>query len=199
EGNFILRSDEASYLTAPFDGYISRVLVRPGDRVEQGNPLVELDRSELLLEESAAVADLTRYQRESEKARAAKTLAEMRVADSLAQQAKARLDLARYRLENAVIRAPFAGVVVEGDLRERVAAPVKQGDALYKVARIDTLYAEAEVNERDVREILGRSQGEIAFVTQPRLKYSVTVQVIEPAAVTRTEGNVFLVQLKPDR
>ena len=151
EGNFILRSDEAEYLTAPFDGYIEQVFVRGGDHVEKGGKLLALNRSELALEESAALADLTRYQRESEKARAAKSLAEMRISDALAQQAQARLDLVRFHLENAIVKSGVDGVVVEGDLRERIAAPVKQGDALFKVARLDTLYAEAEVPERDVR------------------------------------------------
>ncbi len=68
----------------------------------------------------------------------------MRIADALALQAQARLDLVQYRLENATVKAAFDGIVVEGDLRERIAAPVKQGDALFKVARLDTLYAEAE-------------------------------------------------------
>jgi len=199
EGNFILRSDEAEYLTAPFDGYIEQVFVRGGDHVTKGGQLLALNRSELLLDESAALADLTRYQRESEKSRAAKNLAEMRIADALAQQTQARLDLVRYRLENAVIKAAFDGVVVEGDLRERIAAPVKQGDALFKVAKLDTLYAEAEIPERDVKEILTSTKGEIAFVTQPKLKYPVTIQTIEPAAVTRKDGNVFLVRLKLDQ
>jgi multidrug resistance efflux pump len=198
EGNFILRSDEAEYLTAPFDGYIEQVLVRAGDHVDKGGTLLALNRSELMLEESAAVADLTRYQRESEKSRAARNLAEMRIADALALQAKARLDLVRYRLDNAVIKSAFEGVVLEGDLRERIAAPVKQGDALFKVARLDTLYAEAEIKERDVKEILGRAKGEIAFVTQPKLKYPATIEVIQPAAVTTKDGNVFLVRLKLD-
>ncbi len=64
EGNFILRSDEVAYLTAPFDGYISRVDVRPGDTVAQAASLVSLNTTELELEESAARADLNRYQRE---------------------------------------------------------------------------------------------------------------------------------------
>lgn len=196
EGNFILRSDEAEYLTAPFDGYIEQVFARAGDQIAKGGKLVVLNRSELLLDEAAALADLTRYQRESEKARAAKNLAEMRIADALAQQAQARLDLVRHRLENAVIKSAFDGVVVEGDLRERIAAPVKQGDALFKVARLDTLYAEAEVPERDVQEILNSTKGEIAFVTQPKLKYPVSIQTVEPAAVTRKEGNIFIVRLK---
>ncbi len=157
-----------------------------------------MNRSELLLDESAALADLTRYQRESEKARAARSLAEMRIADALAQQAQARLDLVRYRLENAVIKSAFDGVVVEGDLRERIASPVKQGDALYKVARLDSLYAEADVPERDVKEILGKAKGEIAFVTQPKSKYPVTIETVQPAAMTKKDGNVFLVRLRLD-
>jgi hypothetical protein len=85
--------------------------------------------------------------------------------------------------------------VVEGDLRERISAPVKQGDALYKVARTETLYAEAEVNERDVHEILSRSSGEIAFVSQPKLKYKVRIVRVEPAALPKKDVNVFLVRL----
>jgi hypothetical protein len=198
EGNFILRSDESEFLTAPFDGYIDQVFVRAGDRVARGQPLVSLDRSELLLDQSGALADFARYQRESEKARAAGNIADMRIDDALAQQAQARLDLVHYRLDNATIKSAFDGIVVEGDLRERIASPVKQGDALFKVARIDTLYAEAEIGERDVKEILGKTKGEIAFVTQPKMKYPVTIQIVEPAAVTKKDGNVFLVRLTLD-
>jgi len=198
EGNFTLRSDEVAYLTAPFDGYIGKVFVRSGDAVASGGPLLSLDTAELELEESAALADLHRYEREAEKARAAKALAEMRIAQAMAEQAKARYDLVRYRLDQAMIKSPFVGVVVEGDLRERLGAPVKQGDALFKVARTETLYVEAEINERDVHEILGRASGEIAFVSQPKLKFPIRITTIEPAAVPKSGANVFLVRCAVD-
>lgn len=194
EGNFTLRSDEVAYLTAPFDGYIGQVFVRSGDAVVIGGKLLSLDTAELELEESAAVADLHRYEREAEKARAAKSLAEMRIAQAMAEQAKARHDLVLYRLEQATVKSPFVGVVVEGDLRERLGAPVKQGDALFKVARTETLYVEAEINERDVHEILGKTAGEIAFVSQPKLKFPIRITTIEPAAVPKSGANVFLVR-----
>ncbi|MDB6023605.1 MAG: putative Membrane-fusion protein-like protein, partial [Pedosphaera sp.] len=120
QGNFVLRSDEMAYVTAPFDGFIDTVMARPGDALTAGSPLLKLKTAELELEESFALADLNRYQRESEKARAAKSLAEMRISEAMADQAKARLDLARYRLDQAAIRCPFPGVVIEGDLRERL-------------------------------------------------------------------------------
>ncbi|MFT4587863.1 MAG: multidrug resistance efflux pump [Candidatus Binatia bacterium] len=194
EANFILRSDEVSFLTAPFDGYIDEALARPGDLVSAGQILLKLNTKDLLLEEAAAIADLNRYRRESEKARAQNGLADMRIADALADQAQARLDLAQYRLMQADIKAAFDGIVVEGDLEERIGAPVKQGDALFRLAHIDKLYVEAEVTEEDLHEILEKKTGEIAFVSRPNLKFPVNIAQIEPAAASRQSGNVFLVR-----
>jgi multidrug resistance efflux pump len=194
EGSFVLKSDDVSFRTAPFDGYIERVFVRPGDAVKAGDKLLQLATKELELEQSDALASLGRFQREAEKARATNALADMRVALAMADQAQARLALVRHRLAEATLKAPFDGMVVEGDLRERLAAPVKQGDALLKIARIEKLYVEAAVPERDAHDLPGRSRGEVAFVSQPKLKFPIRVVKLEPAAFPRAEGNVFLVR-----
>lgn len=194
EGNFVVKSNDVSYRTAPFDGYIERVFVRPGDTVKPGTPLLKLVTRELELEELAADADVVRFRREIEKARATNDLAGMRVAMALADQSKARLDLVRLRLAEATLKAPFEGVVIEGDLRDRLAAPVKQGDMLLRIARLENLYVEAEIKERDVHEVLRKQKGEIAFVSQPKLTFPVRVEKLEPAAFPRSEGNVFLLR-----
>ncbi len=203
EGNFVVRSDEVAYLTAPFDGFIRSVHVRPGDVVKAGATLLALDTADLELEEAAALAELNRFLREAERARAdaengrsatPPSLAEMRIALAQADQAKARLDLVRYRLSQAQLKSPMDGVVAEGDQRQRIGAPVKQGESLLKTARIDTQYVEAEIHERDVHEILNKSTGEIAFVAQPKLKFPVRVVRIEPAAAAKEGQNVFIVR-----
>jgi len=198
EGTFILRAEAVGYITAPFDGYIEKVSARPGDHLTAGAEVVSLNRAELLLEQSNAAADLGRYEREMEKARANKQLAEMRIAEALMAQSRAKLDLIAHRLDTAVLRSPFEGVIVEGDLRERIASPVKTGEAMYKIARLDGLYVEAEVNERDVREILNSKRAEFAFVSQPKQTFTATIATIEPAALAKKDQNVFLVRLKPE-
>lgn len=198
EGNFILRSEEIANLTAPFDGYISSVEVRPGDEVPRDHVLLRLNTIDLELEEASAAADQARYLREAEKARATGLLADMRIAFALADQAKARLDLIRYRLTQARIKSPFDGVVIEGDLRERIGAPVKQGEPLFRVARLQPMYVEAEIHERDVRHILDKPNGEIAFVARPKQKFKVRVAQVEPAAVVKEKQNVFLVRCVPE-
>ncbi len=196
-GNFILRSDQAEFLTAPFDGYIREVYVRAGDPVVRGQPLVMLNQDELLLDQAAAAADVSRYERQAEKDRAADDMAQMRIDQAQARQAQAQLDLVHFRLDHSVLRAGLDGVVIEGDLRERIGSPVKQGDALLRVTRLDTLYAQAEIPESDIHEIAIGASGQIAFVTLPKTRFPVSIRTVEPAAVPQKDGSVFLVRLEP--
>ena len=174
EAPFILRTENVAILTAPFNGYIEEVPREIGDDVQSGGLLLKLDTKNLLLEEASALADQERYTREAEKARAGKALAEMRIAEAQAEQAHVRLEMVRYKLSQAEVKSPFTGVIVEGDLRKHIGAPVKQGDPLFKVARTDQMYVECNVKEYDIHEVRGDATGEIAFLSKPRLKFPIT-------------------------
>ena len=190
----ILRTDDVSFLTAPFDGYIEQVNVRVGDELAEGDTLLVMDQSDLFLEEAALAAEKNRYQREFEKSRADQALADMRIGEALHEQAAARLDLVRHRLSQAVIRAPSAAIVVEGDQMERVGSPVSQGDILFRLARTDRIYAELEVDEAEIHHVNLSLDGEISLASQPEETFVIKVIRIEPSAVVKEEGNVFLVR-----
>jgi multidrug efflux pump subunit AcrA (membrane-fusion protein) len=192
--NFIMRAEALLHLPAPFDGYLGAVNVRPGDLVHAGDLLLSLDRSDLLVERAAARAERQRYASEAERAEADQKLADLRAARAAQAQAEARLELIEYRLARAEMRAPFDGVVVDGDLRERFGAPVRSGDVLMKVSRLEGLYVEMRVPERDVDLIAGSKQSQIAFTTRPEDTFAVEVERIEPAAQVEREGNVFVVR-----
>ena len=196
EAPFILHTDDLAYIPAPFDGYIDDVHIQVGDPVGENEQLLTLDSRELLLEESSAIADRTRYAREAKKSSAREDLAEMRIAQALKVQTEARLDLIRYHLANAELRSPFSGVVVEGELKELLGAPVRKGDVLFKVAKIENMYAILDIDEKDIHEITLNQTGELAFVSRPELKFPIEVSLVEPVALTKEEGNVFPVQCK---
>jgi multidrug efflux pump subunit AcrA (membrane-fusion protein) len=189
----ILRTDDIAYLTAPFDGHIDRVLVRVGDEVEEGEELLSLDQTELLLWEAELIAEKNRYSSEFEKARAAGSPADMRITQALYDQSAARHELVRYQLGRSVVKAPFSGIIVEGDLKERVGSPVRQGDMLFKLARIERLYAELKVSENDIHQIAQTLEGEIALASRPEEVYRIEVFRMEPIAVPEEKGNVFVV------
>jgi multidrug efflux pump subunit AcrA (membrane-fusion protein) len=190
----VLRTDDLTHLTAPFDGHIEKVLARVGDSVAEGQELVTLDKTDLLLQEAELTAEQSRYEREYDKARGSSALADMRIAEAQRAQVAARLGLVRYQLDRAVIRAPFAGVIVEGDLIERIGSPVRQGELLLKIGRTENLYAELEVNEADIGQISGPLTGELALASRPQDKYRIRVTQVQPVAVAKEKKNVFVVK-----
>jgi multidrug efflux pump subunit AcrA (membrane-fusion protein) len=192
EASFSLRTLEAGFVSAPFDGYIEEVKVEVGDKVEKGSVLATLDTRDVLLQEAAAMADRVRFQREIDKARGADKIAEASIAEAQAEQAEAKLELVRFHRSQAGLLAPFAGAVIEGDLRKRIGAPVKQGDVMFKIARTDRLYVECAVHERDVHELRNGARGHIAFASLPKLTFPVRIVRVEPAALARENANVVL-------
>ncbi|MCG8553094.1 MAG: efflux RND transporter periplasmic adaptor subunit [Desulfobacterales bacterium] len=194
EAPFVIQTDSVAYLPASFDGYIDQVKVDIGDIVNQGDIMLTLDTRELLLEESNAVANQVRYDREAQKARASNYLSEMKISQALSAQARAQLKIVRYHLKNAQVRAPFAGVVVEGDLEKMLGAPVRKGDVLFKLAKLDKTYVELDVDEKDIHHIRENAPGRIAFISQPKFKYDIAVTRVDPVAVSKEEGNKFIVR-----
>ncbi|ANT65944.1 efflux transporter, RND family, MFP subunit [Prosthecochloris sp. CIB 2401] len=188
---FILRTEDLAFLSVPFDGYIDEAYHKPGDLVMKGQHLLELDTREFRLEEAQALADYQRYLREQEKSMSQNRLADMRVAEALKKQARSRLELIRYKLEQAELKAPFNGIVVEGDLERLLGAPVRKGDILLKVARLEDLYVEMNVSERDIHEFSELQEGNIAFLGRPGEKIRMVVERIEPMAVVEKDGNIF--------
>ena len=79
-------------------------------------------------------------------------------------------------------------------MKKRIGAPVKQGDALFKVARTDRMYVECNVKENDIHEVHSEVAGEFAFASQPRLRFPMQLERIEPVAQVKEKDNIFIVR-----
>lgn len=152
-------------------GTVRQLYVDFNDKVEKGQPLLELDnallaaqarQSEANLANAKAALELATAQEARQKALLAQEYisrqeydqAQQALKSARAQQAlaQAQLDKDRVNLGNAVIRSPVSGVVVDRvvDLGQTVAASF-QTPTLIKIAqdlsemRIDTSFAEADI------------------------------------------------------
>jgi multidrug resistance efflux pump len=201
EGNFILRSDKVSNLTAPIEGYIKEVLAEPGQQVKIGDVLLRLNTDSLKVEETAAVAELERYATEEAKSRAANNVAEMQIAGTLTRQAAAKLEIVRFRLAQSEIKSSMNGVILEGDLKEHLDAPVKQGDPLFRIAELSGYSVDIQLDERDAQEVTDGAVGECAFLSRPEENLPLKVDLVLPSAVEKEGVNLFAARAhiqKPD-
>ncbi|TVP79018.1 MAG: HlyD family efflux transporter periplasmic adaptor subunit [Puniceicoccaceae bacterium] len=193
---FIIRPDSLAHLPAPYEGFIAQAGVRPGDLVVNGQTLLALDDRDLTIQRAETMAEIRRHRANAELAEAEGNLAELRVSRAQQSQAEARLDFLEYQLGRSEVKAPFDGVVVQGDLRERIGAPVQQGEVLLQVSKLDGLYVEIRLPERDIDLIGQHRSGLIVFSSRPDLQFPVEVEMISPAATPEGEGNMFILRAR---
>src|SRR3954467_2161874 len=62
--------------------------------------------------------------------------------------AVAQADLLEYRIKRAEVRSPYNGVILSGDVEDKVNAPVKEGHLLMEVGPISDLKVKLDVAER---------------------------------------------------
>jgi hypothetical protein len=192
---FVLRTEASADLTSPFAGYIHSVNASVGDTVKKDQLLATLDRRELVMqktelsaERDRSVTDVRRYEAEGD-------LSQMKLSLLAIEQADAKLTVIDYRLERTEIRAPFDGVIVEGDLKERLSSPTQVGEVLMRIVEITDTYGELQVDERDIHFLKQGVAGEMAFTSRPQDKYNISLDSYEPVAVIKETGTSFRVRV----
>jgi multidrug resistance efflux pump len=197
DANAELVTDSTQLLNAPFDGFVDQVLASSGDTVRQGGVLAILDRQELLLQESEIRAEIRRFTSESEKARAAAQAADVQIALARRAQSQARLERINFLLEQSRIMAPFDGVIIEGERRELLGAPVRRGDRIFRIARVEGLYVTLFVPESDMRFISPDARGEISLLSQPDRNHPIQIEAVIPVAQVKPQtGNLFMIRAR---
>lgn len=199
EASAQLSTDSTRLISAQFDGRVDVVQATAGDVVKAGAPLAALDTRELRQQQLDLGAERQRLGAEADKARAAGNLADLGIAQARAAQADARLARVAQYLAQAQAVAPFDGVVVAGERKDLLNAPVKKGDNLFRISRIDGLYVEIMVPERDVRFVHPGAHGELRLIGRPDETIGFTLATVIPVAqVKGQEGNHFLVKGRLD-
>ncbi|WP_027389209.1 efflux RND transporter periplasmic adaptor subunit [Chrysiogenes arsenatis] len=198
-GQFV--TDNTRLITAPFEGVIIDAYVTSGDEVVEGDPLLTLDVQDLLMQLAELQAELQRNVTEADRARAEFTSVDLAIALARIEQVKARMERVNYQLSQAHMHAPFTGVVVEGERRELISAPVSKGQPLLRIAQTEDVYVVVEVAHDDIHHVREGSIGEFALVSQPGRKIPLRIsRVIPMAEVKSQEGARFTViaQLEED-
>jgi len=223
---FTFEAIEKRVIPAPYDGFIKSVRASAGDYVLSEktatavklagnffpleNPLdvpaldstlATLDTNELKQKLSSAKSDRLSELRQADIARRDGKIAEAQVADANAAKIKAQIDLYEYQIGLANITMPVDGLVLTGDLKQKIGAPVKPGDELYEVGQPNALRAELQVPEDEISELLKGDttyRGELKTSSYPDQGFHFTLERMNPVADVVENKNVFQVRVRLD-
>lgn len=190
----VIEGRERRMLVAPQDGFIARVMVRPGDQVTAGQLLLTLDDHDLQLERGRqtsardqAAGKLRQALGEREAAAAQQAGAELR-------SAQAQLDLVEMRLARTGLRAPIDGLVVSGDWVQQVGAPVENGKELFELAADPGRRVVLHVADRHIARVGVGQPGLLRLAGSPQQAYPFSVSQVTAMASVHEGENGFRVE-----
>jgi multidrug resistance efflux pump len=192
----VLEATVQQVIPAPFDGYIETVNVEVSDSVEADTTILgSLDTAELNLNLATARAEKAGYLKKANAYMDDGDIAQSQVARAEADQVDAQIKLLEYQINQADLVSPISGVVVKGDLKREIGAPVKVGDVLFEVCPLESLRAQLLVSEDQIYDIKVGQEGYLATASYPGQRIKFTVERISPIAEVVNQRNVFKVRV----
>lgn len=192
--NTVIEGGSRQVVTAPFDGFIAQVLVRPGTRVLPGQALLRLDDRDLRLEQGKVRSERDQAAAKLRQAMADRDPSAMALARAELQQGEALLALVDAKLSRTVLAAPIEGLVVTGDWAQQVGAPVESGKELFELATTDAYRVVLHVPDSDINRLAAGQAGLLRLTAQPQAAYPFTVRRITATASVQERVNGFRVE-----
>jgi multidrug resistance efflux pump len=195
-GKAVLEGEVQRAAVAPFDGYLETAAVRAGDHVQQGQVMATLQDRDLRLERLKWLSQHEELTKEYRQSMAGRDAAKVQILTAQIGQADAQLKLATEKLSRTTLVAPFSGVVVTGDLSQKLGSPVKQGDVLFEIAPLDTYRIVLQVDERDISSMALDQEGYLRLSSVPDQILRFRVVNVTPVATAKEGRNYFRVEAR---
>jgi len=168
-GRVTFNEDQTQRLASPIDGRAARILVKLGDRVRPGQPLVQLSSpsvGQIQADAQKSSSDLSLSEKSLERIRklqADGAVAAKDVAQAEADHRKAVAEYARVKAQLSALgvsasdpavyvglRAQIAGTVVERNVLLGQEVRADQATPLMTISNLDTLWVQGDVYEQDL-------------------------------------------------
>jgi multidrug resistance efflux pump len=180
-------------IAAPFRGYIREARARHGDTVKEGTLLCTLDEKDLRLERTSLAGQENQFLKQHQEAIALHDPAKANVIKAQLDQIVAQIALADLKLGRTNIKAPFDGILLSGDLSQKLGSVVEQGDTLFEIAPLTGYRLILQVDESEILYVKEGQKGNLMLSAVPD-KFSFVVQKITPMTTAIEGKNCFRVE-----
>lgn len=187
---------EARTITAAFDGFISEVAVREGDKVASGDILLKLDDRDFNLERLRLLALRSQAELELDRAISARDRAETALVEARLRQVDAQLSLVEQQILRSTLHAPFDALIVSGDLTRSIGKAVSRGETLLILSPLNEYRVVLEAPESDIGKLIPGQQGQLKLSALPERNFSIETTDLVPVAQYKNNETVFSVETR---
>ncbi len=191
----VVQPESTHYIAARFDGLLKEALVRPGDRVRQGDTLGQLDGREIELQLASLGAEKDKASKMRDQFMAAGDTAAAQIARLDELRFAGQLKLLQEKLQALTLVSPVSGIVLTGDLKRVEGSPISKGQTLFEVAPLDNMDIELAIRENDIAYASAGMAVTIRVAAYPDTVWQGTIASIVPKSQIRENKNVFIARV----
>lgn len=181
-------------VAAPFDNRLYRTYVKPGDEVEEGQILAELDGRETRVQLAESIAAQRAAVKKRDNAMVLEDPATIQMTQLEADRLALEVERLQFRSDNLIIRSPIDGVVLVGDLERSEGVPVTAGEKLFEVAPLDEMIMEIAIPETEVRHASVGSEVKLRLESDSSQVWESELGMIHPVSEIQDGTNVFIAE-----
>jgi len=189
----MIEASDRQVLVAAQDGFILSAHARAGELVEKGDLLATLDVQDLELALEKWRSEKAKNQQEYAQALAVHNRSELSRLRADVKRIDAEIALLEQQLRRSEVRAPFNGVLLEGDWSQSLGAPVKTGDVLFEIASAEQYRLVLEIDEHDIGYIMPEQQADLRMSALPTTIWQAQLTDVIPVAVSEKGSSAFRV------
>jgi RND family efflux transporter MFP subunit len=181
-------------ITAPMDGYLKEIHVRPGDHVKANQLLAELNDDTLRVQRRQIQTEAVQHENALAEAMVKGDRTQMAISRAKLDEIMAQVELADHQLAHTRLVAPFDGIVINGDLAQLLGAPLKRSDTLLTLSQGEDFKVIIDVDEREISDVRIGQKGTLALTSFPDERFAIRVVRITPLATASDGRNNFEVE-----
>lgn len=186
---------ERRFCVAPHDGLIETTLAQPGDVVQPGQMLAQMDGREILWELAGVSAKKSRAAKKRDSHMSKHETPEALMADLELKSLQNQESLLQFKESNLQMSSPIEGIVLSGSLDRRENYPVTKGQVLYEIAPLDQLRIEVAMPADEVMHVQPNDSVELYVDGFGIDSVSGSIDRIRPRAEIRDGENVFIAEV----
>jgi RND family efflux transporter MFP subunit len=197
-GNAVVAPLRTAAIQAPFEGVISNVYVREGDKVQPGAVLAELADWDYKSQLAAAEAKLADARASMNKALAAGDGGQAGLQRVQADYWMAEVQRSRERLEQTRLRTTTAGIVATPRVEDLVGKHLEAGELFAKVLDTSRASVDVAIDESDVGLLQVGKSAAVKLETFPTRTFRGPVSIISPSGTVEGDTRVFQARVDLD-
>ncbi len=139
-----------SYSVAPFDGVLQSTFVEPGDIVQKGQRLAQMDGQEIRYRTAAITAELAQAEKQSQLHLSHRSIPDAIAANLEAARLNAEKHLLNIQSQQIDITCPLDGIVLSSSVDDKEGSAVSTGNVLYEVGPLEALHVDIHIPAEEI-------------------------------------------------